>query len=115
MISTPTGPSEGFSRRVGFPEDVIDRPLERVKSVFSPADGFSLAVVHSDERGPADRHDAIIVRAMFFNDARPRRIECILRNDTYPDAVGKVLSCVPIKPVVGYFPDCHDSSIKLSR
>ena len=72
MISTPTGPSEGFSRRVGFPEDVIDRPLERVKSVFSPADGFGLAVIHSNERGPADGHNALTVRTVFFNDARPR-------------------------------------------
>ncbi|SEA29471.1 hypothetical protein SAMN02910418_01285 [Bowdeniella nasicola] len=95
-----------------FSENIVDRPLKRVKGVFSPADGISLAVADADERGPANGHNAIIVRAVFFNYARPRGVQRTRGANTHPDSVCQVLSCVPIKPVIRHFPQCHASSIR---
>lgn len=102
------GPLEGLT------ENIVDRPLKRVKGVFSPADGLSLAVVDPDERSPADWHNTFGIRTVLFNNARPRGVQRFRRYDTHPDSVCQVLGCVPIKPVIRHFPHRHASSIRPS-
>lgn len=94
------GNDEHLSSFENFTENLVNRPFEGIERVFSPANSLSFPVVYPYERRATDRYNTGFVSAVFINDSCPCGVQCTWRHDPHPDAIGEILGCVSIEPVV---------------